>query len=618
VSEAKQAALDYLAQGWSVFPLHERSKAPAVQWSRYQLERPSKEDVSTWGETCGVAIVTGRLSGLVVVDFDPKKGGNSREWLQKYPTNCLVETGTGGVHAYYLYPYGEEVRNATNYLPGVDIRGEGGYVVAPPSVHPNGQGYSWILRGTPAPLPEEVKHRVKEETTNQPGWVSELLQGAPEGTRDDSAAKLAGWLHAKGVNKADAKSWLALWNTRNQPPLHGADIVKTVDSVYRTADRSAAQETVASALRPASELGFQLEDFGAYMARYADVVTPWIVKEWLPAKTIAFVISPPGTYKTWTVLDLAISVATGTKFLGKYEVNAQETGPVILVQQEDYHGQTVQRLSVIMHERYSTMREGAIGGDSNEFKVQLPPNPQIKVHTERRLRFEDKKAMREFAEAVEAVRPKLVILDPLYSAGSTDDYMAKTAEHMFIFKDLRDRFGTSFLVCHHTKKSGDATARDRVWGSQFLNAFLETGWQLSSAGDKAVRIKRHFKSAADPQEIVIEWDINTEPGTYRYRPEVIDSVKDYEKPSMANALKGEVPDDPADPERFTYNTVSVPVPAKPNKVTMYLQQFPGQRFDRHQLAKALGIDVSGVNRYLQGHVREGTIIKNGNHYVFPG
>lgn len=619
MSEAKEAALAYLARGYSVFPLRERSKAPSVQWSRYQLERPTKEEVNTWDEASGIAIVTGRLSGLVVVDFDPAKGGDSTAWLEKYPTNMLVETGTGGVHAYYSYPYGDEVRNATNYLPGVDIRGEGGYVVAPPSIHPNGQLYRWLLQGTPALLPEEVKHRVKEETTNQPGWVSQLLEsGAPEGQRDDSAAKLAGWAVHKGIGRNEAKALLTLWNLRCSPPLHAADIVKTVDSVYRTAERSAARETTASALRPkdTESLGFQLEDFGAYMAKYANAVTPWAVKGWLPAQTIAFVISPPGTYKTWTVLDLAMSIATGTPFLGKYPVEPGETGPVFLIQQEDFHGQTVQRLSVIMDSRYQIMKDNSVNlqEKDGELSVDLPVKPPIHVHTERRLRFDDKQAMRDFADAVAAIRPKLVILDPLYSAGSTDDYMAKTAEHMFIFKDLRDKFGTSFLVCHHTKKSGGDGERDRIWGSQFLNAFLETGWQLSKKSDTAIQVKRHFKASANPNDVVIEWDIDTTVGNYTYHPEVIESVKDFDKPSIDTVLAPEKDDEGEDENP---DIPLVAPPANLNKVVHYLSKHPGQHFDRDELARVFGLHPSGINRYLQEPVRVGYVRKKGSKYVFP-
>jgi hypothetical protein len=612
VSESKFAALDYLSRGWSVFPLRERSKAPSVQWSRYQLERATNEEVATWDESGGVAIVTGRLSGLVVVDFDPAKGGDSATWLARHPTNMLVETGGGGVHAFYQYPYGEEVRNATSFSPGVDIRAEGGYVVAPPSIHPNGQRYQWILQGVPAPLPDEVKHRVKAATTNQPGWVGQLLEeGAGEGKRDDSTAKLAGHYCRKGLSKDETKALLSFWNNqKNKPPLHASDVDKTVESVFRTAERTAAHPP-ATASSGSGKAGFQFDDFGEYMARYGDLTIPWVIKDWLPAKTIALVVSPPATRKTWVTLDLAISVATGTKFLNRFDVAPEQAGPVFLLQQEDWHGQTVQRLNVILHERYRSLMGGQMKSDGDTISVGLPPAPPIKIHTERKLRFEDRDAMRAFAESVAEFKPKLVILDPLYSATSADDFMARAANDMMLFKDLRDRYGTSFLICHHTKKGADKDGkkggedRERLWGSQFLNAFLETGWQFLKIDDMTTKIKRHFKSGPPPEDIIIDWDICTEPGDLRYVPQVtIASKKDTFEAIFEDDSKTGDPSKPIDPNKVY------------NKVVTYLQAHPGQRFDRVELGKAMNLDPSGINRYLQEPVRDGVIKKDGKHYVF--
>lgn len=136
-------ALEYLNRGLSVFPLHIRSKIPAIEWAKYQKERPSEDQVREWfAIDRNIAIATGNVSGLVVIDVDCNKGGNAQLYLDKFPTKMIAKTGKG-YHLYYQYP-GFHVDNRIGIYPGVDVRGDGGYVVAPPSIHPDGSVYEWV------------------------------------------------------------------------------------------------------------------------------------------------------------------------------------------------------------------------------------------------------------------------------------------------------------------------------------------------------------------------------------------------------------------------------------------------------------------------------------------
>jgi hypothetical protein len=585
---------EYLSKGWSCFPLKTQSKEPAVKWAKYYEARASERDISEWPETGNVGIATGKLSGLVVVDFDPAKGGRPEEWLAKFPTDLVVDTGSGGVHAYYEYPSDGEVRNAAGFLPGVDIRAQGGYVVAPPSIHPCGLPYVWRSVGKPAPLPHVVVNRAAEVTRNDAGWVSDLMsQGAGEGKRDDSCAKLAGWCAHKGMGKDEARAFLTVWNRSNRPPLHASEIDKTIESVFRKEERvkNSGLKSLLADIKPAE--GFQLQAFTDYMAEYAEMETPWIIKDWLPSKTICFAISPPGTFKTWSVLDLCVSVATGTKFLNHFDVD--EPGPVILVQQEDYHGSTVDRLSVICQERFD------LGAKSEGDIITLNTAPEIPiyVHTERRLKFEDKEVMKAFTKQIETLRPKMVVIDPFYSVTSTDDYMTKAAESLLFLKSLRDEYGTSFVICHHTKKSGDDKGRDRLWGSQFLNAALETGWQMSLAKEKQVKFVRHFKAAANPTELVVEFNIDTSSDMTQYRPRMLDD--------------DELGDDAADAA-----TLSKPPPSKNNKARpawMKVMDFFSEQPETWHLAadveKALELKHATAHEAIERLVKFGHVRKEG-------
>jgi DNA-binding transcriptional ArsR family regulator len=242
-----------------------------------------------------------------------------------------------------------------------------------------------------------------------------------------------------------------------------------------------------------------------------------LIQDWLPEATIGFVVASPGSYKTWLTFDVAVSVATGTPFLGKYPV--QRTGPVLLIQQEDFHGDTAQRLAIILQSRLDLRAEVTEDG---QFEVKAPPEIPIYIHPDRNLRFADQVVMDALELRIRELRPVLVVLDPLYSAAMTDDYMTKSAEQMLRLKVMRDRYGCSFLVAHHTTKYADDMKRSRLWGSQFLNALLETGWQVKRSGnDGSIIIRRHFKVAKNPAgDVRVEFDINTDDPPYRYHTRV--------------------------------------------------------------------------------------------------
>lgn len=137
-------ALEYLKQGYSVIPLSKRSKIPAVEWKLYQSRKPTVDEVVKWfeGRELNIGIVTGHVSKLVVIDIDIDKGGKPLEMIDRFPTDMICKTGKG-YHLYYTHP-GWVVENHVELLTGVDVRADGGYVVAPPSVHPNGAIYSWV------------------------------------------------------------------------------------------------------------------------------------------------------------------------------------------------------------------------------------------------------------------------------------------------------------------------------------------------------------------------------------------------------------------------------------------------------------------------------------------
>jgi hypothetical protein len=249
--QVARAALAYLARGWSVVPIQPRAKRPLLSWEEFQQRLPDASEVRGWFARypdAGVALVTGALSGLVVLDVDPRHGGEAslREFERQHgalPRSVEAATGGGGRHIYFRHP-GGLVRNRVGLAPGLDLRGDGGLVVAPPSVHPSGRRYAW----EPGRSPDEI------EPAEMPGWFEALArgprvgrghaladwrrlvqEGVPEGLRNDSVASLTGHLLWRGVDPELALELLLCWNrVRCRPPLSDDEVVRTVESITRT------------------------------------------------------------------------------------------------------------------------------------------------------------------------------------------------------------------------------------------------------------------------------------------------------------------------------------------------------------------------------------------------
>lgn len=160
-------ALGYAKRNWPVLPCAERDKRPITAHGHKDATTDRGKLIAHWKArpNANVAIATGSQSGLLVLDVDPRNGGDeSLRSLERQhgelPPTLVVETGGGGVHYYFAVP---RERVASFVLAeGLDVKGDGGYVVAPPSIHPSGGRYKWRTppaQTTLAPAPEWLLRR---------------------------------------------------------------------------------------------------------------------------------------------------------------------------------------------------------------------------------------------------------------------------------------------------------------------------------------------------------------------------------------------------------------------------------------------------------------------------
>lgn len=156
VKSMKEWALYYAELGLAVFPLAYRNKVPAIEGG-CKAATTEKSKIERWwnqNPRYNIGIATGNKSnGLVVIDLDVDKNKGIdgyevlRDWQNKHgelPETWQSITGRGGYH--YFYKDTITHSNKVGLYEGVDIRGEGGYIVAPPSVHPKGLCGSYIDR----------------------------------------------------------------------------------------------------------------------------------------------------------------------------------------------------------------------------------------------------------------------------------------------------------------------------------------------------------------------------------------------------------------------------------------------------------------------------------------
>lgn len=172
MNEFLQHALQYARRGWSVIPLRAKDKKPALaSWKEYQSRRASEDEIREWWTRwpdANIGIATGAVSGIIVLDVDGEDGRRSLEEIAGGNIPRTPHTNTGkGRHYLFRHP-GGEWRNFAGKLPGLDFRGDGGYIVAPPSVHPSGRRYEWELG------PDEA------ELADPPAWLMELLTKKPD------------------------------------------------------------------------------------------------------------------------------------------------------------------------------------------------------------------------------------------------------------------------------------------------------------------------------------------------------------------------------------------------------------------------------------------------------
>ncbi len=282
MSSAKAAAVDYYQGGWCPIPIKKASKQTALARLAPYLERPAtQEELGSWSWS-GVGIVTGRLSGILVLDVDGPEGEVE---LQKrgHPVTPMVRTASGGLHLYFKHP-NHYVRTGIRVAPGLDVKASGGYVVAPPSVGANGKPYEWIVSTNDAELadpPDWLMGLLERERPKDP--AGPVGASIPAGQRNNALASLAGTMRRRGMGEAEILAALQVANEqRCSPPLEDDEVGKIAASVARYEPAGDVVPISANGNgRPHPPPGYNLTDLGN-AGRFVDAHRKSVL--WCPAR----------------------------------------------------------------------------------------------------------------------------------------------------------------------------------------------------------------------------------------------------------------------------------------------------------------------------------------------
>jgi putative DNA primase/helicase len=255
-------AIYYASLSYPIIPLYEPTSKK--ECSCYKKDCPSigkhprvknglkdaTTDLATirswWAKwpNANIGIATGVVSKLIVIDVDVKNDGlSSLDQIQKMYGPMLgakVRSGSGGLHFYFSMGVNDHIRNKVNLLPGIDIRGEGGYIVAPPSSHASGKSYSWespCLEELCTPPDWLLKLIVPIQALSFDTTIAPLNKISP-GSRNNFLASLAGALIKKQIDSCHLENILSLVNEKLcSPSLDPSEVANIAHSISKYASQ---------------------------------------------------------------------------------------------------------------------------------------------------------------------------------------------------------------------------------------------------------------------------------------------------------------------------------------------------------------------------------------------
>jgi putative DNA primase/helicase len=464
-----QYAKAYLALGWQPIPVHYAvggvcschrgklchtpGKHPVPQlWQKSVFN----EDALSifWGENkdYNIGLVTGQRTNLVALDIDANKHGyeSLRDLEDKHgilPDTTTAATGGGGRHYLFQYPAGIVIPTKGNIRPGLDVRGEGGQIVAPPSYHDAGhRRYSWMPglnphAISPVPMPEWLIAILESQETLWLGEAQATEDSADVyyGTaRNTSLFTLGRRLRViKDLNADELHTMLhSLNKSKCRPPMDEDEVDRIVTNVLR---KEGSQTIVPAAYGGEEPPLVKVLPVESIWEEDVDKPIPYVIPNLLSEGEICLLASPTEAGKSLLAMSLSVSVAAGLPAWGRGEACPQGR---VMYCTEELAGRTIKS-------RFRKLAHG-LKADKELLKKNLLIVPQQNLSLAL-ARMENIEALILLAQQF---RPTLVILDTFVSYFGAPEKDAEVSRAWFgaVPIALRTATNCAVIVQHHTRK----------------------------------------------------------------------------------------------------------------------------------------------------------------------
>lgn len=429
-------ALELTAKNWSIIPVETGTKKPAINWKEYQERIAKPEEVKEWFDQKdhSLGLVTGDLSNVVVVDCDTKE--TARDFykiLRGLGVENTLRVITGrGVHFYFQYREG--IRNDAGKVfgTGIDIRGQGGYVLIPPSIHPNGATYTWCP-GPILALPDELYHKVsKNLTATQIIDKNKNFEGSViSGERNNALTSMAGAMRKVGFDIRSIYPALLEYNRSHcSPPLLEEEIKTITNSVCRYATENITRSII-----------------GVQMSDVKPETIHWLWGMRIPLGKLTLIEGDGGLGKSYLTLYIAAKISTGEMM--------SEPRKVVLMSAEDGLSDTIRpRLTAMGANLHNVIAVTGIKDRSGEKAISLKELPLIE-------------------SLVIQHKPALLVIDPViaFMSGSDTNRAGDVRSLLAPLASMANKSKLSVLMVRHLNKNSDQKATYRGQGSaDFYNA----------------------------------------------------------------------------------------------------------------------------------------------------
>lgn len=488
VTDHLRAALDYAEGGIHVFPLASGTKVPATSHGVHDATTDSSRIEGWWADSdLGIGISCDP-SGLFVVDVDARAGFDSSESARlalALPETFTVATPGGGWHFYFT---GHGPSSVGKLLPGVDTRGVGGYVVAPPTA-----GYTVLWDEALADVPPATLEALQRRPSRVEAQGDALdrtavLQGVPEGRRQDTLFRYICSLLARGVDQPEAEILAAHVAEACDPPFSAHEAAAIVDRVFHTYPAPDFAEAT-----PEVPLLARLSDFSPEPVE-------WFWYPRIPYGKLTLLAGVQGHGKSYVTAALTAAATRGQMLPDSLNV-ASPPGDVIIAAYEDGIGDTV---------RIRMERQGV---DLDRVHVLATG---MDGRRRRAFRQADLPALEDALDAMPERR--LLIIDPISSFlgggidGNSNEAVRAALEPLAA---LATQFGVAVIAVAHLNKSQIDNALYRVSGANAFTALPRSVLLVSHEEEKGRRSIVHIKSNLDAKADPIGFQIGRDGLTWR-------------------------------------------------------------------------------------------------------